>query len=115
MAKPAATNVGARFLKKRGDPYLYPWTKTLSERGDMFEVDHQGRVPRTANVEVSEHEAEVLALTTKDDLKLYAESKGIKLTAKTVKAMQRELLQALDDGEEETEEAEETGDAEETP
>lgn len=109
MAKPAANpNAGKRFLKKRGDPYLYVWTKTLAERGDMFEVGADGKVPRSANVEVSEHEAEVLALTTKDDLRLYAESKGVKLSAKTVKAMQRELLELLDDGAEE-EEAEETG------
>lgn len=115
MAKPAANpNVGKRFLKKRGDPYLYQWTKTLAERGDMFEVDADGRVPRSANVEVSEHEAEVLALTTKDDLKLYAESKGVKLTAKTVKAMQRELLELLDDGEEESEETDENSGESET-
>lgn len=113
MARSIEGNDKKRWLKKRGDPYLYGWTQTLSDRGDMFEVDSQGKVPRSAIVEVNENEAEVLALTTKDDLRQYAESKGLALKAKTVKAMQHELLELLDeseadDGEEASEDDPET-------
>lgn len=87
-----------RFLRKHGDPYLYPYTAALALRRDMYEVADPNAPPKEPKgVKLDAREAEVLGITNKPGLVAFADAHGIELPddATTVKSMQRAIRLAL--------------------
>ena len=86
-----------RFLRKHGDPYLYPRTDALAKRKDMFEVADPNATKEPSGVRLDAREAEVLSITTKPGLVAFAAEHGIELPedANTVKTMQKAIRIAL--------------------
>lgn len=89
----------ARFLKKSGEKYLYPWTEALSKRRDMFEVADPNELKELPDrISLDARHEEVLSLTDKGELAAFAKKHGLKLAGKatSVKGLQKEIRQALD-------------------